>query len=72
MFDLGPGKCYRLYTEHAYHTEMLPTPIPEIQRTNLANVVLLLKAMGINDFINFDFMDKPPVEVSIVILKKSG
>lgn len=51
---------------------MLPTPIPEIQRTNLANVVLLLKAMGINDFINFDFMDKPPVEVSIVILKKSG
>ena len=28
----GPGKCYRLYTEAAYKTEMLPTSIPEIQR----------------------------------------
>ncbi|GFE55714.1 pre-mRNA-splicing factor ATP-dependent RNA helicase [Babesia ovis] len=61
----GPGKCYRLYTEDAYRSEMLPTTIPEIQRTNLANVVILLKAMGINDFLNFDFMDKPPVETLI-------
>lgn len=42
----GPGKCYRLYTEHAFKTEMLSTNIPEIQRTNLGNVVLQLKAMG--------------------------
>jgi len=27
----------------------------------LANTVLLLKAMGINDLINFDFMDPPPI-----------
>jgi ATP-dependent RNA helicase DHX8/PRP22 len=57
----GPGKCYRLYTELAYKTEMLPTNVPEIQRTNLGNVVLQLKAMGINDLIGFDFMDPPPV-----------
>lgn len=38
---------------------MLPTSIPEIQRTNLADTVLILKAMGINDLLNFDFMDKP-------------
>ena len=57
----GPGKCYRLYTEQAYKTEMLPTNIPEIQRTNLGNVVLQLKAMGINDLLGFDFMDPPPV-----------
>ncbi|KAK7835212.1 putative pre-mrna-splicing factor atp-dependent rna helicase deah5 [Quercus suber] len=25
-----PGKCYRLYTESAYHNEMSPTSIPEI------------------------------------------
>ncbi|AFZ80821.1 helicase associated domain HA2 containing protein [Theileria equi strain WA] len=61
----GPGKCYRLYTEHAYHNEMISTPIPEIQRTNLSTVVLILKAMGINDFIHFDFMDKPPIETLI-------
>ena len=58
----GPGKCYRLYTERAYRDEMLATPVPEIQRTNLADTVLKLKAMGINDLIHFDFMDAPPVE----------
>ena len=60
----GPGKCYRLYTERAYRDEMLPTAVPEIQRTNLAFVVLSLKAMGINDLLSFDFMDPPPMEVS--------
>ncbi|CAH2215945.1 jg21372 [Pararge aegeria aegeria] len=35
----GPGKTYRLYTERAYRDEMLPTPVPEIQRTNLATTV---------------------------------
>mmetsp|Transcript_57831 Transcript_57831/g.152186 ORF Transcript_57831/g.152186 Transcript_57831/m.152186 type:complete len:1158 (+) Transcript_57831:156-3629(+) len=61
----GPGKCYRLYTELAYRNEMLSTSVPEIQRTNLSNVVLLLKAMGINDMLSFDFMDPPPVETMI-------
>ncbi len=57
----GPGRCYRLYTEDAFKNEMLPTSVPEIQRTNLSTTVLILKAMGINDLINFDFMDPPPV-----------
>lgn len=61
----GPGKCYRLYTEAAYLTEMLSTSIPEIQRTNLANVVLQLKAMGINDLLGFDFMDPPPLQTLV-------
>lgn len=61
----GPGKCYRLYTERAYRDEMLPTAVPEIQRTNLASTILSLKAMGINDLLSFDFMDPPPMEVSL-------
>jgi len=65
----GPGKCYRLYTELAYRNEMLPTAVPEIQRTNLANTVLLLKAMGVNDMLGFDFMDAPPVETMINALE---
>ena len=60
----GPGKCYRLYTEAAYVNEMMPSSVPEIQRTNLGNVVLQLKAMGINDLLGFDFMDPPPIQVS--------
>jgi len=53
------GVCFRLYTEHAHNHEMLPQPVPEIQRSNLAAVVLQMKAMGVNDLMHFDFMDKP-------------
>lgn len=58
----GPGTCWRLYTEGAYRGEMLPTTVPEIQRTNLANVVLLLKSLNVEDLMSFDFMDPPPQE----------
>ncbi|KAJ9167576.1 hypothetical protein P3X46_019198 [Hevea brasiliensis] len=56
----GPGTCYGLYTESAYLNEMLPSPVPEIQRTNLGNVVLLLKSLKIDNLLDFDFMDPPP------------
>ncbi|XP_060173448.1 pre-mRNA-splicing factor ATP-dependent RNA helicase DEAH7-like [Lycium barbarum] len=56
----GPGTCYRLYTENAYENEMLQSPVPEIQRTNLAYVVLLLKSLNIQNLLDFDFMDPPP------------
>jgi len=61
----GPGKCYRLYTEMAYRNEMLDSAIPEIQRSSLTSVVLMLKAMKINDMIAFDWMDPPPTETLI-------
>ncbi|XP_041124804.1 pre-mRNA-splicing factor ATP-dependent RNA helicase PRP16-like isoform X2 [Polyodon spathula] len=56
----GPGQCFRLYTQSAYKNEMLTTTIPEIQRTNLVNVVLLLKSLGVQDLLLFHFMDPPP------------
>ncbi|KAJ8758553.1 hypothetical protein K2173_000274 [Erythroxylum novogranatense] len=56
----GPGTCYRLYTESAYLNEMLPSQVPEIQRTNLGNVVLLLKSLKVDNLLDFDFMDPPP------------
>ncbi|KFM27366.1 putative pre-mRNA-splicing factor ATP-dependent RNA helicase [Auxenochlorella protothecoides] len=65
----GPGKCYRLYTEMAYKNEMLPTSIPEIQRSNLGLTVLTMKAMGINDLLNFDFMDPPPAQTLVSALE---
>jgi ATP-dependent RNA helicase DHX8/PRP22 len=48
---------------------MMPSSIPEIQRTNLGNVVLQLKAMGINDLLGFDFMDPPPVQTMVGALE---
>lgn len=57
-----PGKCYRLYTEAAYHN--LPeTTVPEIQRGNLAPVILQLKALGIDNVLRFDFLTPPPAEL---------
>ncbi|PRW45383.1 ATP-dependent RNA helicase dhx8 isoform A [Chlorella sorokiniana] len=55
----APGKAFRLYTEASF--QQLPaSTLPEIQRTNLASVVLQLKALGIQDVLGFDFMDPPP------------
>ena len=44
----------------AYRNEMFDSTIPEIQRTNLANTVLLLKSLGVKNLLEFDFMDPPP------------
>ncbi|XP_031647938.1 ATP-dependent RNA helicase DHX15 isoform X4 [Oncorhynchus kisutch] len=57
-----PGKCFRLYTEKAYKTEMQDNTYPEILRSNLGSVVLQLKKLGIDDLVHFDFMDPPAPE----------
>jgi len=64
------GKCYRLYTEQFYNTQMPDITTPEIQRVNLAGTLLLLKNMGINDVVNFDFIDKPDKDSILHALKQ--
>ena len=66
----GPGKCFRLYTENAFQHEMLPTSVPEIQRSNLGMTVLSLKAMGINNLLGFDFMDPPSAQTLVTALQQ--
>ncbi|POS87553.1 P-loop containing nucleoside triphosphate hydrolase [Erysiphe pulchra] len=56
----GPGKAFHLFTEAAFKDELYIQTIPEIQRTNLSNTVLLLKWLGVKDLLDFDFMDPPP------------
>uniref|UniRef100_A0A914EIC2 RNA helicase n=1 Tax=Acrobeloides nanus TaxID=290746 RepID=A0A914EIC2_9BILA len=65
----GPGKCFRLYTAWAYKHELEDQPIPEIQRTNLGNVVLMLLSLGIHDLVHFDFLDPPPHETLVAALE---
>ncbi|KAM4546856.1 ATP-dependent RNA helicase DHX33 isoform 2-T2 [Fundulus diaphanus] len=55
------GFCYRLYTEQEFDN-LIPMTVPEIQRCNLAGVMLQLMALGIPDVMNFDFMSKPSPE----------
>ncbi|KAJ3218693.1 putative ATP-dependent RNA helicase dhr2 [Dinochytrium kinnereticum] len=54
----GPGACYRLYTEPGFES-LEDNSLPEILRCNLSNVILLMKASGVEDIHNFDFLDKP-------------
>uniref|UniRef100_A0A8C7S8S6 RNA helicase n=1 Tax=Oncorhynchus mykiss TaxID=8022 RepID=A0A8C7S8S6_ONCMY len=67
---VAAGKCFRLYTAWAFKHEMEESTVPEIQRTDLGNVVLLLKSLGINDLIHFDFMDPPPHETLVLALEQ--
>ena len=67
---VGPGKCFRLYTSYSYQHELDSDNIPEIQRTNLSSVVLLLKSLGIDDLLHFDFIDPPPNEILIRALEQ--
>ncbi|OLL26510.1 Pre-mRNA-splicing factor ATP-dependent RNA helicase prp16 [Neolecta irregularis DAH-3] len=64
----GSGTCYRLYVEQAFRNEMYIQTIPEIQRTNLSNTVLLLKSLGVRNLLDFDFMDPPPQDTMMTSL----
>lgn len=54
----GPGKCYRLYPESEFY-KLNASTTPEIKRCNLANVILQLKALGVDDILGFDFIEEP-------------
>ncbi|PSK37379.1 hypothetical protein B9Z65_2121 [Elsinoe australis] len=53
------GKCFRLYTEDAF-TSLEEASIPEIQRSNLAPVILQLKCLGIDNIARFPYLTPPP------------
>ena len=65
-----PGKCFRLYTKNSYENELENENIPEILRNNLISTILLMKSMGINNLLDFDFMDPPPHEILIKALEQ--
>lgn len=57
-----PGKCFRLYTEKDFVNELIESSYPEILRSNLANTVLELKKLGVDNLVRFDYMDAPAPE----------
>lgn len=46
-----PGKCFRLYTEASFKSDLQEQTYPEILRSNLGSVVLQLKKLGIDDLV---------------------
>lgn len=63
-----PGKCYRLYTEDAYAT-MRPVGVPDIQKSNLLSTILRLKALGIDNVMQFDWIAPAPAEFMVRALE---
>ncbi|KKU83348.1 MAG: hypothetical protein UY10_C0010G0007, partial [Microgenomates group bacterium GW2011_GWA2_47_8] len=54
----APGYCYRLFTEDSLRRRK-KYPSPEIERSNLSQVVLAMKKVGIEDIEKFNFIDPP-------------
>ena len=55
------GFCYRLFTEASLKRRPRYQS-PEIERSNLAQIVLAMKKVGIKDIANFNFIDSPDRE----------
>ncbi|GAB1488686.1 ATP-dependent helicase HrpB [Opitutaceae bacterium] len=54
----APGVCVRLWTERE-HAQRPLQELPEIRRLDLSEVVLTLKASGIDDVAAFPWLEKP-------------
>src|SRR5271169_4016868 len=54
----APGKCMRLWSRPE-HDERAPHELPEIRRLDLSEVVLTLKAAGVDDLRVFRWLEKP-------------
>lgn len=59
----APGTCFRLWSRPE-HDERASHELPEIKRLDLAEVVLTLKAAGVEDLRKFRWLEKPD-EISL-------
>src|SRR5690606_14934405 len=55
---IGPGVCIRLYSEEDFDARPVFTE-PEIQRANLASVILQMRALKLGAVEQFPFLDPP-------------
>lgn len=57
----APGICVRLWTERE-HAQRPRQELPEVKRLDLSEVVLTLKASGIDDVFAFPWLEKPELK----------
>ncbi|KAH8093697.1 helicase [Aureococcus anophagefferens] len=67
----GPGKCYRLYTEAAFASDLFPerTP-PASSRSELSWALLQLKALGVDNVLEFDLLSPLPETLLLLALEE--
>ncbi len=71
---VASGVCYRLYSEKDFN-ELQPYTQPEIQRSNLAEVILRMKAFGLGQIETFPFIDPPSsqaIHAGYLLLQELG
>ncbi|KAK1428153.1 hypothetical protein QVD17_16981 [Tagetes erecta] len=55
----GPGHCYRLYSSAVFNNIFADFSTPEILKTPVDGVILLMKSMGIKEITKFPFPTPP-------------
>jgi len=63
----APGKAYRLYTEKTF-LELRNSQVPEIKRVDLSNLILQMLVFGVNDVVNFPYLEAPDLRASTLAL----
>ena len=70
----APGECRRLWTL-VNHKDRPKVNTPEIHRTDLAGIVLLLRSLGVKDIASFDLpdkMDPTAAQAALEMLERLG
>ena len=62
------GTCFRLYTEQDFSI-LEKESTPEIKRVNISSMILLLKTLGVDNVIEFPYLDPPPRDAIIGALE---
>jgi ATP-dependent RNA helicase DDX35 len=60
---VAEGHCFRLYPESTLTSMMPQSHQPELQRSNLARLVLQMKSLAVDDLMGFDFISPPSLEL---------
>ncbi len=71
---VGPGICVRLFSEEDFESRAEFTE-PEIQRTNLASVILQMAALNLGDAADYPFVDPPDarnIRDGVALLEELG
>eukprot|EP00045_Choanoeca_perplexa_P014801 m.176469 g.176469 ORF g.176469 m.176469 type:complete len:700 (+) comp16799_c0_seq4:1310-3409(+) len=66
---LRSGVVYRMITEADFAT-LKPTTVPEMQRVDICNVILQLKALGISNVLRFPYLSPPPAQTMVNALER--
>eukprot|EP00730_Choanoeca_flexa_P015411 TRINITY_DN7072_c0_g1_i1.p2 TRINITY_DN7072_c0_g1~~TRINITY_DN7072_c0_g1_i1.p2 ORF type:complete len:700 (+),score=155.52 TRINITY_DN7072_c0_g1_i1:57-2156(+) len=66
---LRSGVVYRMITEEDF-TQLRETTVPEMQRVDICNVILQLKALGINNVLRFPYLSPPPAQTMVNALER--